>query len=57
MCESGLDVFGYTPTQTTLAHPSPTHVARPCGGLQRKAKAFYKTKFTPPTLVIQLRIF
>jgi len=28
MCEFGLDVFGYTPTQTTLAHPSPPHVAR-----------------------------
>ena len=32
MCEFGLDVFGYTPTQTTLAHPSPPGAARPFGG-------------------------
>jgi hypothetical protein len=65
MCEFELDVFGYTPTQTTLAHPSPPRVALPFGaaafgiatlaslrsprrGVQRKAKAFYRTEVTPP---------
>jgi hypothetical protein len=29
MCEFGLDVFAYTPTQTTLAHPSPPSATLP----------------------------